>query len=238
MTKVWAITNLYVATLRAIYLIEQHCHWTVKGTAFYGDHLLFERLYKSAQDNADLAAEKAIGCFGQEAVEYKSQCDLIHKIATKYANLQDKPLEQALAIEKDFLAMAEKVFKQLEEAGEMDLGIDDMMTEISSKRQEAVYLLEQVLKKANQSSILTRLSQLAATPPNVAGFLNTALSTAIANAGNIASSFRGELRNKEYVMFFTPPLNQLQQTKLLTSMHTFIKLNKPELEGQITFKFA
>lgn len=237
MTKVWAIANLYVATLRAIYLIEQHCHWTVKGTAFYGDHLLFERLYKSAQDNADLAAEKAIGCFGQEAVEYKSQCELMHKIVAKYADLQDKPVEQALAIEKDFLAMAEKAFKQIEEAGEMDLGIDDMMTEISSKRQEAVYLLGQVLKKANQSPILTRLAQLAITP-QLAGFLGTALSTAVANAGNIASSFHGELRNNEYVMFFTPPLNKMQQTKLLTSMHTFIKLNKPELEGQITLKFA
>lgn len=238
MEKVWKIANLYVATLRAIYLIEQQCHWTTKGATFYGDHLLFERIYEGTQKNADLAAEKFIGCFGNEAVDYQSQCDLIHKIVAKYANLHDKPIEQALAIEKDFLTMAEKVFKELETADEMDLGIDDMMTEISSTRQEAVYLLGQVLKTAAQSPVLSKLSQLANPVPKLIGFLETALRAAVANVGNVTSSFHGELRDNEYVMFFMPPLHKDKQDKVLSNLSNFIKLNKPELEGHITFKFA
>lgn len=132
MEKVWSIANLYVATLRAIYLIEQHCHWTTRGTGFYGDHLLFERLYKSAQDNSDLAAEKFLGCFGLEALDYCQQCELMYKIIQKYHDLVEKPLEQALAIEKDFLSFAEKAFKELEGQEAMTLGIDDAFTAISS----------------------------------------------------------------------------------------------------------
>ena len=150
MEKVWQIANLYVATLRAIYLLEQHCHWTVKGAEFFSNHKLFERIYEGTQKDADLAAETMVGCFGCEAIDYNTQCDLIHKIMNKYADLQEKPIEQALALEKDFLALSEKVAKALEAANEMNLGIDDLLTGISNHRQEAVYLLGQVLKEAHQ----------------------------------------------------------------------------------------
>lgn len=242
MQKVWQISNLYVATLRAIYLIEQFGHWTMKGAPFYANHLMLERTYESAQKNADLASEKFIGCFGNEAVDYQMQCDLIHKIMNKYAELQDEPLKQSLAIEEAFLKLAEGVAKTLQEEGEFNLGIDDAMTEISSKRQEAVYLLGQTLKEASQYNTLNKSSQLANVPNPLHSILDTALRSAVVNTGAITSSFHGELQNtaegQAYLMFFTPPLNQAAQTQILTHLHTFIKLNKPELESHLTFKFA
>ena len=46
MERIERLANLYTATLRAIYHVETFCHWTTKGLGFYGNHLLFERLYK------------------------------------------------------------------------------------------------------------------------------------------------------------------------------------------------
>jgi len=145
MEKVEKMANLYVATLRAIYLIEQHCHWTTKGTGFYGDHLLFQRLYESATENADAAAEKMIGLFGEKGLNYESQCELIHKICSKYNSLKHKPLEQALSIEKDFLKLSEELFKEFEKMDVMSLGLDDLIMSISNKREESTYLLQQAL---------------------------------------------------------------------------------------------
>jgi DNA-binding ferritin-like protein len=74
------VAALYIACLKAMTLIHQHNHWTTKGEDFYGDHLLFERIYKSAQENLDLAAEKFIGVLGEECMDYKLQADLLNKV--------------------------------------------------------------------------------------------------------------------------------------------------------------
>jgi DNA-binding ferritin-like protein len=138
---------LYVATLKAISLIHQQSHWLCKGDNFYGSHLLFERLYKSALEDLDLAAEKFIGVLGSEVLDYNLQAKLLGKILLTYSNFDaKKPALTCLAIEQDFLKMSEKMFEDFEEDGEMTLGISDMIPAISSNREEAVYLLQQSLK--------------------------------------------------------------------------------------------
>lgn len=145
MEKAAKIANLYVATLRSIYLTEQFCHWTTKGPDFYGNHLLFQRLYEGVAENADAAAEKMIGVFGKDALDCKTQCELINKVCAKYSSLADKPLEQALAIEKDFIKLSEDLFNEFEKMNAMTLGLDDLIMSIANKREEAVYLLQQAL---------------------------------------------------------------------------------------------
>jgi DNA-binding ferritin-like protein len=149
MDKVYQLANLYVATLRSIYLIHQHSHWKTKGTGFYGNHLLFERLYQSAQENADLAAEKFIGLFGENAVNYDLQNQFLHKLLSKYADFTC-PCELALGIEKDFLAFSKQVYDILETEKMMTLGLDDMIMAIASKREESCYLLQQTLEQIDQ----------------------------------------------------------------------------------------
>lgn len=146
MEKVIKMANLYVATLRAIYLVEQQAHWTCRGDIFYSDHLLLERLYKDLVDEADQAAEKMIGLFGKDGVDYKEQCALISKIVEKYADLSEKPIELALAIEKDFVKLSDTLFNEFEKEGKLSLGLDDMIMAISSKHEEHLYLLQQVLE--------------------------------------------------------------------------------------------
>ena len=156
MEKICNIANLYVATLRVIYLIHQHCHWVSKGLGFYGDHLLFERLYKSAQENADLAAEKFIGLFGEDGLDFNAQKDYMNKLLSKYSNEADterKPADLALAIEKDFLAFSDQTYHIFDEEDVLTLGLDDMIMSIASKREEACYLLQQTLGSAESNQL-------------------------------------------------------------------------------------
>lgn len=136
------LLGIYLAFLRSLYLVHQNSHWTVQGQVFYGQHLMFERIYQSAQENADLIAEKSIG-LGYE-LNLAEQNRLIAKISTKY--LSGSPLENSLKAEEDFLKLAEKTYLALKETGSMTLGLDDALMSISSDRETAIYLLKQSLK--------------------------------------------------------------------------------------------
>lgn len=146
MEKVYKIANFYVATLRAIYLIHQHSHWTAKGTGFYGDHLLFARLYESAEADADLAAEKFLGLFGENALDYQLQLELLGKILARYTEQEGNPTAMSLAIEKDFVQFCSEAYKAFKEENVMTLGLDDMIMSIASKREESCYLLQQTIE--------------------------------------------------------------------------------------------
>jgi len=141
------IAGLYLATLKAIYLIHQHSHWTTKGSDFYGNHLLFERLYEAAQQRADEAAEKFIGVFGEEALDLEFQNDLLNKVLAKFKAASEDPTERSIAAEKQFLKLSQDAYDAFKEEGVMTLGLDDMIMSIANKSEEAVYLLQQSLKK-------------------------------------------------------------------------------------------
>lgn len=146
MDKCSKVGALYVATLKAMTLIHQHSHWTTKGEMFYGDHLLFMRIYESAQADLDMAAEKFMGLFGDDALRYDYQLELLNKVMSKYSKLEGSPVEMSLAIEKDFIKFSKDAYNCFEEEGKLTLGLDDMIMAIASKREEAVYLLQQAYK--------------------------------------------------------------------------------------------
>lgn len=143
MEKIWKIANLFVATLRTIYLVHQYSHWTTKGPGFYGDHNMFERLYQSAQKDADLAAEKFIGLFGEAGVDFDTQTKLMAQVMDRYSNLSGDPVQISLAIEKEFLELANDAYEFFEKEGALTPGLDDMIMSIASNREEACYLLQQ-----------------------------------------------------------------------------------------------
>jgi DNA-binding ferritin-like protein len=145
MDKCIKVGALYVATLKAMTLIHQHSHWTTKGSTFYGAHLLFMRIYESAQKDLDMAAEKFVGVFGDRCLNYDLQADLLHKVLLKYKNLEGSPAQMSLEAEKDFLKFSKAAYNCFEEEGKLTLGLDDMIMAIASNREEAVYLLQQSL---------------------------------------------------------------------------------------------
>ena len=157
----------YIAFLRALYLIHQNHHWVVSGSSFYGNHLLFERIYKSAAENADLAAEKFIGLFGSSILDIENQSSLIADVMKKNSssNLGDIELvKNSLQAEQEFLSFADEFYAKLESDGKLSMGADDALMSISSERESAVYLLTQtslsVEKQSKQGFKMSKLAEL------------------------------------------------------------------------------
>lgn len=145
MDKCINIAAMYIAILRAISQIHQHSHWTTRGANFYGNHLLFARLYESALKDTDLAAEKFIGLFGPQCLGYEQQTMLLNKILLKYKSFKSSPAQMSLAVEKEFLKFSKETYNSFDKEGKLTLGLDDMIMAIASQREESVYLLQQVL---------------------------------------------------------------------------------------------
>ncbi len=148
MDKCNKVAALYLATLKAVALIHQHSHWTTRGANFYGSHKLFDEIYNSALENVDNAAEKFIALFGDSVLDYDLQTNLLNKVLSKYSKLEGSPMEMSLAVEKDFLKFSREAYNCFEKEGKLEqsLGLDDMIMEIASKREQAVYHLQQTLK--------------------------------------------------------------------------------------------
>jgi DNA-binding ferritin-like protein len=156
MNRVEELACLYISLLRSVYLVHQNSHWLSKGSNFYGNHLLFERIYKSAAEDADTAAEKFIGLFGNEALDLHMQAQLIGETLKDFSS--GDPRQMSLGIEKKFLDYSEKLYDVLKEEG-MSLGLDDMLMSIASNREGAVYLLQQAEPKG-QSRASARAAML------------------------------------------------------------------------------
>lgn len=149
MEKLEKILGLYVASLRAISIIHQQNHWLSKGENSYGNHLLFERVYTSATEDLDLAAEKIIGVYGESCLAYELQTELLGRVLSKYKNLSTDRVTQSVSVEKEFLKFSQQVYDGLSDGslGEsMTLGVDDMIMAIASNRETAIYLLNQSKK--------------------------------------------------------------------------------------------
>lgn len=134
------LLNNYISLLRVIYLVHQNGHWKCAGSNFYGDHLLFERLYNNAKDRVDAIAEKLIGIYGNDSFDHKVSLDKIAEL-NKF-NSEDH-IDNSLEAEKAFIQYAEDVYNRIKEMGEMTLGLDDLIMGQVSEAEESVYLLNQ-----------------------------------------------------------------------------------------------
>ena len=70
-TRELELQNL-LSVAQASYLVYQVSHWKVKGDDYYGDHLLLQRLYESAQDYVDQLGERLVGTNGFERIGHFS----------------------------------------------------------------------------------------------------------------------------------------------------------------------
>ena len=158
MERIEEFCNYYISFLRSLAILHQNNHWRTRGHNFYGNHLLFDKLYHAAADNSDLAAEKFIGVFSDDVLELPLHYEYMHKILKQFSN--GNPVETSLAAEKKFLEISKKLYDALKEAGKLTLGCDDMIMSIASKSEEAVYLLGQVEKTANKQELKTATRKL------------------------------------------------------------------------------
>lgn len=135
---------VYLATLRTIYNLAQENHWKSKGSNFYSNHLLFQRIYEETQENVDEAAEKLITLFGDEVLNEEILLSTESKVKQKYFNLEG--IDQVLKIIKDFISFSKFAYNCFEQEKKLTLGLDDMIMSIASDQESHVYLLTQSTK--------------------------------------------------------------------------------------------
>jgi DNA-binding ferritin-like protein len=74
-----------VALLRAVQLLHHTAHWQTAGATFYGDHLLYERLYTGITEEYDSLGEKTVYLAGVGAVDAVAQAQLVAGFVAGFA---------------------------------------------------------------------------------------------------------------------------------------------------------
>lgn len=133
-----------LAVLRAQYLSYQTSHWQVISGNFYGNHLLFERLYKSVQEQVDQLAEKMVGYFGREAVNLAPSMKRMLGCVLRW-NAYSCHHKRGIASEVELQEAVQEAYDAITESGAMTLGLDDWLMATANQHEENTYLLQQAV---------------------------------------------------------------------------------------------
>lgn len=146
----WYWTYL-ISLTEALYKLYQTFHWQTRGGHYYGDHLLFQRLYESVSEELDGVAERAIGQMVSPAVADPSVIsnNVARILATLIPPQDDVALDPdamvlvALKAEKMHAELIDQMIKALEEQGAYDRGLEDFLPALAGNHQVNLYLLQQ-----------------------------------------------------------------------------------------------
>jgi DNA-binding ferritin-like protein len=131
--------------LRAQRLSYQTSHWQTCGVPYYGNHLLFQRLYESVDEEFDTLAEKMVGYLGIHAVDLKPQLLVIATYGAQWDAI-DCHHRRGLQSEKDCQAAIKAAYEGIKAANAMTLGLDDYLMATANSHETNSYLLQQVLQ--------------------------------------------------------------------------------------------
>jgi DNA-binding ferritin-like protein len=134
-----------LALLRVIHLSHWTSHWQVKGTAFYGDHQLLDRLYNSLPEEIDTLAEKMVAEFGADAVDIEDQLPRFIEVATPMKK-GASPIQRALVYEELLQQELRKAYDALKSMEGLSLGLDDFIMSTANAHETNLYLMRQRLR--------------------------------------------------------------------------------------------
>jgi len=141
-----------LGVLRAMQWLHWTTHWKVKGSSFYGDHLLFERLYIGDDEEEsppieeiDTLGEKIIAYYGSEAIDPHAQILWEAEVVKMWMGYED-PIRRALAAEETLQVLLKVMFESLEDQGNLPLGMNDYLAALANAHETNVYLLKQRLR--------------------------------------------------------------------------------------------
>ena len=135
-----------LAYLRALTWLHQTHHWQTNGPLFYGDHLLFDRLYTETNEEIDTVAEKVLGFGPNELVDAIVQADQMGRFLKHIAAmspLADGLVSSSYCAEECFMTFLQLVYRRLEAKSTLSLGLDNLLQGIADKHEGHLYLLKQ-----------------------------------------------------------------------------------------------
>jgi DNA-binding ferritin-like protein len=141
--------GVLVASMRAAAMVHQSHHWQTRGDTFYGDHLLYERLYNDSLDLIDRVAERAVGAGHRLLVHPVVQASQVGALVKFFSgDIQTDPGPDQYAVtsfltELYLLSILGLAYKSLEATAMLSNGTDNLLQDVADKHEEFVYLLRQ-----------------------------------------------------------------------------------------------
>jgi hypothetical protein len=145
----YAELGVFIDLLRALSLLHHTHHWQTQGSQFYGDHLLYQRLYELADGQIDGVGEKAVGLGSPELVLSRHSLENMRRYieALEDADIMDAPAlkmaKRSLLAEKSFITAGEKLMDQLKSKGLLTRGVEQLLGTILDQHEGLLYLLKQ-----------------------------------------------------------------------------------------------
>jgi DNA-binding ferritin-like protein len=139
--------------LRAMHWLHWTNHWTVEGDSFYGDHLLFQRLYEAMPEEIDGLAEKIVATYGAGAVNPVAQAETMAGILRRWEMTQDIRTK-ALVAERDLQQAVGAIKTSLSATGELSTGLENYLDGLLDAHETNLYLLGQRGKGSKMASQL------------------------------------------------------------------------------------
>lgn len=124
--------------LRALSIFYQTAHWQTRGPNFYGDHLLFERLYDSVQDEIDAVGEKVVG-LGLGSVDLFVQVPALHNVIDSVLSNEPDWVQRSVALERYLVLTALPAALSSTDSG----GVSNLLEGIMDAHESNLYLLNQ-----------------------------------------------------------------------------------------------
>jgi len=141
-----------IPSVRAAQLWFHGAHNLTKGVGFAGDHTtLFGGIYPALEAQFDGLVEKAIGNTGVEELGCPIHItQAAAEILSQMECLTDKPADQIVREGLDVLQghhdLLSEIFQTLDEAGELPLGLNDLLAAQANELETFLYLLQQRAK--------------------------------------------------------------------------------------------
>jgi DNA-binding ferritin-like protein len=132
----------FFGLLHALYWVHWTGHWQSQGPSYYGDHLMFGRMYESMREEIDMLAEKMIPMLGIHSVDPGAHIPLVHAWIQRWSTESD-PVLRSLRAEMEFQGAVKRVYDGLKENGDITLGMDDYLMSIANDHEVHLYLLKQ-----------------------------------------------------------------------------------------------
>jgi DNA-binding ferritin-like protein len=132
------------AAIHAEYWLLWTLHWRAKGTGYYGDHLLYQRLYEARQAELDRMAEVTAAVGGADVLKPVAGLANAQRIAAQIESQPVSDVEKALMAAQTTMEAMNHV-SQAVKGTPYALAIDNAVGGIADAHLEAVYLLQQRL---------------------------------------------------------------------------------------------
>lgn len=144
----YAQISVMLAYLEFLSKVHHTHHWISKGDPFYGDHLLFQRLYEGVDEEIDLVAEKAVGLGTTANVDLNLITAQCYRLVQNHGSSSTIPhpaelFRRSYQAEMTFLKFVARLVDSLKESGLLTRGLDNMIAGIEDKHESHVYLLKQ-----------------------------------------------------------------------------------------------